>query len=174
MPVDARFFTPPYLPIPAGDWGGRFIADHYGPLLPADSSTQDGASLGTILLPGHPLMQSVDSLATWHITHTGLTLAPSAYAVALWDNGEIMVAANPRSVAFNFIPVLGLDVPDALTTTGDLGELLHNAAALSAGIGILNRRAGSEYVACGWNGYAYSDIQFRRACHRCVYLQTLC
>jgi hypothetical protein len=108
--------------------GGRFKADRYGPLLPADSSTQNGASLGTILLPGHPLMQSVDSLATWHITHTGLTLAPSAYAVALWDNGEIMVAANPHAVAFNFIPVLGLDVPIPPTATGDLGELLHNAA----------------------------------------------
>jgi len=108
--------------------GGRFKADHYGPLLPADSSTQDGASLGTILLPEHPLMQSVDSLGTWHITHTGLALEPSAYAVALWGNGEIMAAANAHSVAFNFIPVLGLDVPIPPTTTGDLRELLHNAA----------------------------------------------
>ena len=112
------------------EWGigGRFASEHYGPLLPGDSTVQDGASLGTLLLPGHPLLQSVDSLATWHVTHTGLTLAPSAYAVALWDDGEIMAAANPYAVAFNFIPVLGVDVPIPPTTTGDLGDLLHNAA----------------------------------------------
>lgn len=106
--------------------GGRFKTQYYSPVLPATAVFNEGLALGDIDLPGHPLVNDVDSLHTWYLSYD-IDLAPGGYAVAHWANGEILLAANQHVVAFNFMPSRGVDVPVGPPTTGDVGILHHNA-----------------------------------------------
>ncbi len=107
------------------DWclGGRFISENYGPFTQSTTDNWSETELGTVYLPGHPVMNGVSNVSqTWGIQDVGLT--PGATRIADWDDGNIFIAANENVIAFNILPLDG----DGYTTfDGDLDILYNNA-----------------------------------------------
>lgn len=104
---------------------GRFVDEQYGPFTPSTTDALLTVNLGAVLMPGHPLMAGVDSLSyRGFIQNVGL--APGAAAIARWTNGDLLLAANTRVVAFNLLPVFG-DGSGSFSWTGDLPTLYQNA-----------------------------------------------
>jgi subtilisin family serine protease len=104
---------------------GRFITEQYGPFTPSTSDALITTSLGTIDMPGHPIMAGVESL-----TYLGFVqnvgLAPGAVPLAHWANGDLFAAANTRVVALNILPSFG-DGSGVFSWTGDLPTFYQNA-----------------------------------------------
>ena len=103
---------------------GRFIDEQYGPFTPATGDGIFDVRIGAVLLPGHPLLAGVDSLRyVGYVQNMGL--APGASAIARWDNGDLVLAANSRVVSLNLLPAFG-DV-SGFPWLGDLPTLYQNA-----------------------------------------------
>lgn len=103
---------------------GRFITGQYGPFTPSTTDANIDTSLGTILVPGHPILEGVSELDySGFVQNVGL--APGATALANWANGELFLAVNSNVVALNALPSLGNG--DPLQWTGDLPTLYQNA-----------------------------------------------
>lgn len=109
---------------------GRFITEQYGPFTPSTTDENIFVELGTVLAPGHPVMQGVDTLMySGFVQNVGL--APGATALAAWSNGELFLAANQQVVALNLLPSLGNG--GALQWEGDLPTIYQNAIHWLAG-----------------------------------------
>ncbi|MBT1708525.1 S8 family serine peptidase [Fulvivirgaceae bacterium PWU5] len=109
---------------------GRFITENYGPFTPSTTDEVLDVSLGDIAAPGHPLLSGVNTLDyTGYVQNVGLT--PGATAVAYWDNGDLLVAANDNVVALNLLPTYGDG--SGLSWSGDLPTLYQNAITYLAG-----------------------------------------
>ncbi len=103
---------------------GRFITEQYGPFTPSTTDANINTSLGTILAPGHPILEGVSELDySGFVQNVGL--APGAEALANWANGQLFLAVNSNVVALNALPSLGNG--DPLQWTGDLPTLYQNA-----------------------------------------------
>ncbi len=103
---------------------GRFINNGYGPFVASTSDAVVDVELGTILSPGHPVMKGVSSLSFSGYVQN-VALAPGATALAEWNNGELLLAANSNVVALNMLPTLGNG--DSLQWSGDLPTIYQNA-----------------------------------------------
>lgn len=124
-----------------GRWqnGYEVIADQSG-------STTGAASLGTVLLPAHPIMAGVSSFngGTNAYRPTATVLNPGAIAIAEWSDGRILVAqgANPKRVDLGFYPPSSdCGGSGFWTSSTDGGKLLSNAlhfAATSGGLAPTN------------------------------------
>jgi uncharacterized repeat protein (TIGR01451 family) len=99
--------------------GGRWEAGGYSPLTYADTLA-GAASLG-VYQAAHPIMADVASVDDYVVHGVGHGLQSGAEAVALWNDGEIYVAALPDVVAFNQLLTNGND------WDGDVPTLVHNA-----------------------------------------------
>jgi subtilisin family serine protease len=109
---------------------GRFIDENYGPFTPSTTDAVVDVSLGTILAPGHILLDGVSAVDySGYVQNVGLT--PGATAVAEWSNGELFLAANQNAVALNVLPSLGNG--GAFQWTGQLGTVLQNAVHYLSG-----------------------------------------
>jgi len=109
---------------------GRFINEQYGPFTPSTSDENISVSLGSILSPGHPLLEGVASLDyNGFVQNVGL--APGATAVVAWNNDELLLAANANVVALNMLPSLGNGGP--LQWSGDLPAIYENAVHYLSG-----------------------------------------
>src|SRR5579883_40077 len=86
---------------------------NYQVLVPTGQTQGTELTLGTVLLPNHPIMQGVTSFdggsSSYHSTST--TLNPNAYRIANYSNGAPLVCArenvgarNSRLVDLNFYP----------------------------------------------------------------------
>jgi|GEM_PF-1262444 len=103
---------------------GRFITGQYGPFIPSTTDANIQTELGTILAPGHPILEGVSELEySGYVQNVGL--APGAEALANWANGQLFLAVNGNVVALNALPSLGDGGP--LQWTGDLPTLYQNA-----------------------------------------------
>ncbi len=116
------------------DWGmgGRYITQQYAPFTTATQDFWVPSTMGTVYMPDHPIMAGVTTAGqTFGYQDPGL--APGADRIADWDSGQIFIAANQNVVAFNLMP---LDPQNnALTWTGDVPLLYHNAILWLAGGG---------------------------------------
>ncbi len=118
-----------------GRWqcGYDVIADQSG-------STTGGASLGTVLLPAHPIMAGVttfngDSNA---FRPTATVLNPGAIEIAQWSDGRTLVAqgANPKRIDLGFCPPSSdCGGGSFWTSSTDGGKLLSNALHFAATAG---------------------------------------
>lgn len=103
---------------------GRFIDEQYGPFTPSTTDANITTSLGSILAPGHPVMQGVSTLQySGFIQNVGLVAG--ATALANWANGDLFIAANNNVVALNLLPSLGDGGP--FQWSGDLPTIYQNA-----------------------------------------------
>ena len=88
--------------------GGRWDAEGYEIVPAPGASTTGSASMGTIVVPGHPIMQGVNSFAggTSSFRPTTTALTPGSTLIAQWSDGRTLVAtgANPHRVDLGFYP----------------------------------------------------------------------
>lgn len=88
----------------AGRWqtGYEVIFDQSG------NTAGAGATLGTVLVPTHPVMNGVTAFAggTTGSRPTGTALEVGSFVVAHWSDGKILVAqgANPNRIDLGFYP----------------------------------------------------------------------
>lgn len=89
----------------AGRWRGN---PEYEVIVPRSGNRSGAASLGTILDPGHPIMDGVASFfgGTSSFRPNATVLNPGATPIAEWDDGRVLVAvgANPKRVDLGFYP----------------------------------------------------------------------
>lgn len=91
------------------DIGGRWRGNpDYEVIIPRSGNQSGDASLGTILDPGHPIMDGVATFfgGTSSFRPNVTALSPGATAIAEWDDGRVLVAvgANPNRVDLGFYP----------------------------------------------------------------------
>ncbi len=113
--------------------GGRWVSHEYEVIPSAGGTATGPAALGTILEPGHPIMQGVASFSGGSSSFRPATTntATSTQKIALWDDGATLVAV--REDAVGSLVALGFYPPsdDVLagfwdaSTDGDL--LIENA-----------------------------------------------
>ncbi len=109
------------------NWGvtGRFMTDGYCPAVQTDAYTTSGTVLGTVNLPGHPVMAGVTTInTTFYINHT--LLNSGAVNIFDWASGNIGCAEKTfggagKTMLINMWPG---------GWGGDANLLLANAAAL--------------------------------------------
>jgi hypothetical protein len=111
---------------------GRFVSGGYMPFNGTSQSSGTVLSLGTRLIPNHPLLDAVGNFngGTNSFHNTG-TLAPGAIRIADWSNGVPLLTAMPgkkgRVAALNFFPPSTVSRADLWDRTTDGAALLGNA-----------------------------------------------
>lgn len=109
---------------------GRFIDENYGPFTPSTTDAVVDVSIGTILSPGHSLLDGVSSINySGFVQNVGLT--PGSTGIAEWSNGELFIAANDDVVALNILPSLGDG--GSFQWDGDLATVYQNAVHYLSG-----------------------------------------
>jgi hypothetical protein len=98
---------------------GRFASDGYPPLL---NGNNDNASvtLGTILVPGSPLLQGIGTFPSGDNTTTAL--APGATLLAEWSDGRNAIAVKNRVVATSASPGDSSSMPDVARLAVNTGN----------------------------------------------------
>lgn len=116
----------------AGRWqtGYEVIMDQSG------NASGAGGALGTVHVPGHPVMNGVTSFTGGTIGSrpNGTALEVGATLIAEWNNGKVLVAvgANPRRVDLGFFPVGAPCTTSVGYATGG-EQLMANALVFVAG-----------------------------------------
>lgn len=104
-------------------------------VLDATSYTTGSASLGTVVLPTHPIMKNVTSLsATTAYRAFNATLTTNSYVIANWNDGRPLIAAkdqvgakNVRRVDLNFFPVSSSISSSWWNTSTDGARIIANS-----------------------------------------------
>jgi hypothetical protein len=109
--------------------GGRWQNGYEVVLDQGGNASGAGATLGTVLVPTHPVMAGVTSFTggTVGSRPASTNLEVGAFVVAEWSDGKILVAqgANPRRVDLGFFPPQSSCSGSGWLTGGDL--LMANA-----------------------------------------------
>lgn len=101
-------------------WGvqGRFATGGYSPFTSNGTNANTGISLGTVYLPGHPLMAGVTTLGSTN--NDDPALRPGGILVADWNNTVPAIAVSPSG------RVVGITT--YLTSGGSTGDYQRLAA----------------------------------------------
>lgn len=86
---------------------GRWQTGGYEIVPAAGGTTSSTASLGNILVPGHPIMAGVDSFSASTASRpTSTALTAGSTLIAQWSDGRTLVAtgANPHRADLGFYP----------------------------------------------------------------------
>ena len=120
------------------DIGGRWRGNpDYEVIVPRSGNQTGAASLGTILEPGHPIMDGVTTFfgGSSSFRPRVTDLNPGARAIAEWDDGRVLVAvgSNEKRVDLGFYPPPSTVTATFwdITTDGDL--LLVQSLLFAAG-----------------------------------------
>jgi hypothetical protein len=114
----------------------RFLAGRWDTtyqIIPNGGGTTSGArTLGTIVIPGHPLMNGVSTLATssTSFSPTQTTLTPHGLLVAQWDNNKVLAAVSstrPRRVDIGLYPPSTTSNSTGWVPTSDGARFMANA-----------------------------------------------
>src|SRR3989454_985401 len=107
---------------------GRFENEMYSPVQRGYSYGSSG-DMGTIYVPGHPLLDGVATLHTSRFSALIYSVNPAATRVVDWSDGRVLAATNTnpkgngaRAVALNLFPP-----PEFGATSGDYNQLIANA-----------------------------------------------
>lgn len=112
--------------------GGRFRSGGYEIIPTQGGNTTGAASLGTVLVPGHPTMTGVSTFAggTSSFRPTNTALSSHGYHVALWSDGKTLVAASstyPNRIDLGFYPPSRDGVSTSWDPATDGARMLANA-----------------------------------------------
>jgi hypothetical protein len=115
--------------------GGRWQTGYEVVLDQGGTTSNAGAGLGNVLVPGHPAMNGVTAFTGGNLGSrpTSTALEVGAFVVAEWTDGKILVAqgANPRRIDLGFYPPQASCSQSGWATGGDL--LMANALLAVAG-----------------------------------------
>src|SRR5437867_6740077 len=107
---------------------GRFESEMYSPVQRGYSYGPSG-DMGTIYVPGHPLLDGVSTVHTSNYGALIYDVNPAATQIVDWSDGRVLAATNTnpkgngaRAVALNFFPP-----PEYGATSGDYAQLIANA-----------------------------------------------
>jgi hypothetical protein len=116
--------------------GGRW-QNVYEVIMDQSGNASGVASLGTVLVPGHPVMAGVAAFqgGTTSSRPNGTALAPGSTMIAQWSDGKVLVAEgqNPRRIDLGFYPPNASCVQAGWVTGGD--QLMVNALLHVATVG---------------------------------------
>lgn len=131
-------------PAPAG----RFASGQYPPLLLGDNDNLD-VSLGTIVIPGHPLVQDLPAFPSTDNTTT--PLAPGATLVAKWSDDRNAIAFKGRVAATSASGGDSGAIPGIARLARNAGNFLgrHNLTVAKSGKGRGTVTATAGGIACG-------------------------
>ncbi len=114
---------------------GRWEAEGYAPLS-TGTHLDTSATLGTVQIPTHPLMENVNTFDGGDAPRGDSALAPGSTLVASWSTGEPLVAYHSVSdnlvVALNFYPVPNPPSTVSWDVNTDGGFMLANALQFEA------------------------------------------
>ncbi|MFN3555124.1 MAG: carboxypeptidase regulatory-like domain-containing protein, partial [Bacteroidales bacterium] len=102
---------------------GAYITGNYSAFTRAVNDIEGSFTLGTVLVPDHPIMTGVSALSGASVLIQDNGVATGATRIADWNNGQVLLAAKDNVVSFNLLPLAN----GALTFTGDGITLYRNA-----------------------------------------------
>jgi hypothetical protein len=115
--------------------GGRWQSGYMVVIDRSGNASGAGGTLGTVHVPGHPVMTGVTAFAGGSIGSrpAGTALEVGATLVAEWSDGKVLVAqgANPQRIDLGFYPPEASCTQSGWTVGGDL--LMANALEFVAG-----------------------------------------
>ncbi|OSZ79055.1 hypothetical protein CAP35_12635 [Chitinophagaceae bacterium IBVUCB1] len=115
---------------------GNINTSAYQVLVPASQTQSAQLTMGTVLLPSHPIMQGVSTFngGTSSFKSTSTTLAPGAYRIANWSNGDPLImardnvgASNAKRADLNFFPPSNTSRSDFWQANTDGARIMANA-----------------------------------------------
>ncbi|HET6513118.1 MAG TPA: hypothetical protein VFH43_13070, partial [Candidatus Kapabacteria bacterium] len=140
----------------------NFASSTYQVIVPNTGYTTASSSIGSVLLPTHPLMKNVSTFsASTAFRSISSTLATGAYRVANWASGEPLIAAKEnvgakkaRRVDLNFFPPSSTYSSSYWLATTNGGQIMANALLWCAGGGAppAHMTAGPKTVDFGTRG----------------------
>lgn len=115
--------------------GGRWVTGGYDIIPAPGASTTGSATLGSVLVPGHPIMQGVNTFAggTSSFRPTTTDVRAGSTKVALWSDGKTLVAvgANPHRVDLGMYPPSNAVTASWWDQNTDGARLMANALTYS-------------------------------------------
>ena len=124
-----------------GSWtlGGRFNQDTYHVFTPFQSQTAGQQTLGTVYVPGHPIMAGVTTFDGGYYSYRNwnLGLTPGAVRVADWTDGNPLIGSKElagigRRADLNFYPGSADLLAGLWVTSTDGGKILANSLTWAA------------------------------------------
>lgn len=127
---------------------GRFESGAYPPLLLGDNQNFN-VTLGTLVVPDHPLVQGLGTLPTTDNTTT--PLAPGATLLAQWSDGRNAIAFKNRVAAISASPGDAQSIPGIARLARNTGNFLgrRNVTITKSGKGTGTVTGNRGSVACG-------------------------
>lgn len=127
---------------------GRFAAGGYPPLLNGDNQNLS-VTLGTIVVPGHPLVQDLPAIPTNNNTTT--PLAPGATLLAKWSDDRNAIAFKNRVASISASPGIAATIPGIARLARNTGNYLgrRNVNIAKSGKGTGTVTANATALACG-------------------------
>lgn len=114
---------------------GRWITDGYEIVPHAGGNSSGSATLGTILVPGHPILDGVATLngGTSSFRPTTLSVTPGSTRVAEWSDGKTLVAvgSNMHRVDLGLYPPSSDGFATGWVSSTDGARLMANALLYS-------------------------------------------
>ena len=105
---------------------GRYFTDQYSPL-PSGTSWWSWSSMGTIYVPGHPILDGVTSINAYARV-SQLSVNPGAIRVADFVDGRVMLATKENPKVNNGARAVGMPYRSWGTEcTGDCVKVVYNA-----------------------------------------------
>lgn len=138
--------------------GGRFNTDTYRVIVPAGQQSNSRSTLGTILLPAHPVMKNVTTFDGGPSSYrsTSNTLSPGSYRIADWTDGSFLITAKDnvgpagvRRVDLGFYPVSVTVRNDFWNTATDGAVIMKNALEYVAGVPVISITPSSTVICPG-------------------------
>lgn len=137
---------------------GRFNTDTYRVIVPANEYNSPRLTLGTVLLPDHPVMKGITSFDGGSSSYrsSSTTLTPNSYRIADWSDGSFLITAkdnvgpaNVRRVDLGFYPPSSTSRNDFWNPATDGALIMKNALLYVAGAPIVSITPSSTVVCSG-------------------------
>lgn len=129
---------------------GRFETGGYAPLLHGDNENSS-VSLGTLLVPDHPLLKGLAPGSIPGYNNTTTPLAPGATLLAKWSDDRNAIAFKGRVASISASPGLSESVPGIARLAVNTGNYLgrRNVSVTKSGTGTGTVTGTRDGINCG-------------------------
>jgi hypothetical protein len=139
---------------------GRWVSGGYEVILPTGQTSGGPLTLGTVLVPAHPVMAGVTSFdgGTSSYRPTTTVLTAGSTAIANWSDGRVLIAegSSPRRIDLGFYPPSSDCRIDFWTAATDGALIMANALTYVADTPVTTYCTPKSGLACGLPGITWS------------------